>query len=77
MRALVAVGDWQATRRGVEPDMTREMAALLCRDTLCGSRKAETEIGYQPTSVRMALRDSVRWLREAGLLGQAPSREHP
>ena len=68
MRALVAIDDWRSTRRGVEPQMTREMAALLCRNTLCGSRKAETELGYRPRPIEAAIRDSVRWLRGAGLL---------
>jgi dihydroflavonol-4-reductase len=73
MRPLVACGDWLATRRGIEPDMTREMAAMLCRDTICGSRKAEIALGYRPPPIEPVIRESVQWLRAAGLLaGGAP-----
>lgn len=74
MRPLVAVGDWIATRRGVEPDMTREMAALLCRHTICGSMKAEIALGYRPGPIEPVIRESVRWLREAGLLDAGAAR---
>lgn len=68
LRAIVAAADWRARRRGTEPEMTREMAALLCRDTVCDSQKAERDLGYRPAPVRTALHDSIVWLRATGML---------
>jgi dihydroflavonol-4-reductase len=75
LRPMIALNDWLSTRRSVEPPMTREMAALLCRHTRCGSQKAEQELGYRPAPIETALRDSLSWLREAGLLGEARRRK--
>jgi dihydroflavonol-4-reductase len=72
-RMLAAAADWQGRRRDIEPAMTREMAALMCRTTVCGSRKADNEIGYRPMPVLAALRDSLAWLRNANLLPPHPS----
>lgn len=77
MKALVAVADWRGRRQGIEPDMTREMAELLCRDTICGSNRARDEIGYGPAPVLNALQDSLAWLRGAGLLGGNPPGTSP
>lgn len=74
--AMAGLADWASSRRGVEPALTREMATLLCRHTICGSRKAEIELGYRPAPALPALRESIRWLREAGLIPAAAAMVH-
>lgn len=54
------------TRR--QPDMTPEMASMVCGWKTVRSTKAERDLGYRARPVLPALRDSIEWLRARGLL---------
>ena len=50
------------------PEITPEMAALMCADTRCDTDKAERVLGYKRVPVRACIEDSIAWLRAEGLL---------
>lgn len=51
-----------------QPRITPESAAMICHKSLCDSTRAMTVLGYRHTPIRPLVEDTVRWLREAGLL---------
>jgi dihydroflavonol-4-reductase len=53
---------------GKEPDMSREMADILCRRNTLATDKAERELAYKPRQLHQCLQDSYSWLKSEGLL---------
>jgi nucleoside-diphosphate-sugar epimerase len=53
---------------GKAPDMTPEMADLLCRDTAVVTDKAERELGYRRVPLEKCIADSYTWLKAEGEL---------
>lgn len=53
---------------GKPPELTPEMAALMCAHTRCETDKAERVLGYKRVAVRTCVEDSIAWLRSEGLL---------
>jgi dihydroflavonol-4-reductase len=53
---------------GNQPDITPEMAALMCISNICNTNKAERELGYRPRPLQQCLSDSYDWLKFKGLL---------
>jgi nucleoside-diphosphate-sugar epimerase len=53
---------------GKDPDMTPEMADLLCRDSVVTTDKAERELGYRRVPLERCLKDSYDWLKSEGEL---------
>ena len=57
-----------ASVTGREPQLTPEGAALVCATANVVSTRAEQELGYRPTPLQTAIRDSYDWLRNQGIL---------
>jgi nucleoside-diphosphate-sugar epimerase len=57
-----------AALTGKDPDMTPEMAELLCRGNRVATGKAERELDYRPAPLGRCLQDSHAWLKAEGLL---------
>jgi len=53
---------------GREPDLTPESAAMITRHLSCDSGRAQRELHYRFTDVRILLQLSIDWMRGAGLL---------
>jgi len=56
---------------GREPDLTPESAAMITRNLLCDSSRAQTELDYRFTNVRSLLQQTVDWMKSAGMLESA------
>lgn len=57
----------QATRK--EPMISRESAAFLSANIICQSDKARRELGYQPASIELMLKECIDWMIAEGRLG--------
>lgn len=53
---------------GVRPWITRELVATVGKNLWFSSRKAERELGYTVTPLRVAVEKTYRWYRENGFL---------
>lgn len=53
---------------GRPPDLTPESAVMICHHSRCDSTRARTVLGYRFTPIRTLVRDTIDWLRGAGLL---------
>lgn len=53
---------------GKDPDMTPELADILCRDSVVTTDKAERELGYRRVPLERCLKDSYDWLKAEGEL---------
>ncbi len=49
---------------GKPPELSPEMATLMSQKVICGSDKAERELGYKPVPLRTCLEDCYNWLVE-------------
>jgi len=56
---------------GKEPDLTPETAAMITRNLLCDSSRAQRELDYQFTDVRSLLQQTIDWMMNAGMLESA------
>lgn len=68
MRLMGCLGGAVAAITGKPPEISPEMAALMCMHLACDTDKAERELGYRPVPLATCIEDSYRWLREARLL---------
>lgn len=53
---------------GKEPDITPESAAMVAYHVSCDSGKAQNELDYRFTPVRTLIEDTVKWMKQEGLL---------
>ena len=67
-KGMARVAALTAAITGKEPDMTPEMAAILCGENRVVTDKAERELNYRPVPLEQCLRDSYTWLKTEGLL---------
>jgi nucleoside-diphosphate-sugar epimerase len=67
-KGMARVAALVATIRGTDPDMTPEMADILCRDNRVETDKAERELGYRRVPLKQCVEDSYAWLKGEGLL---------
>lgn len=67
-KAMAWVAATVARIRRRDPELTPEMATLLCHDSRVETDKAERELGYRQSSWRQCLADSHAWLVKEGLL---------
>ena len=67
-KTMARLAGLMATLTGKDPDMTPEMAAILCRDNRVVTDKAERELAYRPVPLEQCLQDSYAWLKAEGLL---------
>ena len=67
-KSMAHVAALVATLRGMHPEMTPEMADILCRDNRVESDKAERELGYRRVPLAKCLQDSYDWLKAEGML---------
>jgi nucleoside-diphosphate-sugar epimerase len=65
-RGVARLAVLAAAIRGTEPEMTPEMADILCRDNRVQTDKAERELGYRPVPLRKCVADSHAWLKAQG-----------
>jgi dihydroflavonol-4-reductase len=56
---------------GREPDLTPESAAMITRNLLCDSSRAQRELDYRFTNVRSLLQQTIDWMKSAGMLESA------
>ena len=73
--ALAAAGrlsEWGSKFTHKEPDMTPEMATLLCATLRCHSDKAERELGYKSVPLETMFADCYRWLVQEKVLSPCP-----
>jgi nucleoside-diphosphate-sugar epimerase len=68
LKLLGRVSSAVAAITGKPPEMSAEMAALMCARVLCGSDKAERVLGYRPEPLVQGIDDSFRWLRQERLI---------
>ena len=74
MKAAARVYSLWSMMTGREPDLTPESAAMITRSLLCDSSRAQRELDYRFTPVESLLRETIEWMRSAGMLGQAENR---
>ena len=67
-KGMARVAGFVGSLTGKEPDMTPEMAELLCGENLVATDKAERELNYRPPPLKQCLEDSYLWLKAEGLL---------
>ena len=53
---------------GREPDVTPESAAMVAYHVSCNSGKAQEALDYRFTPIRTLIEDTVKWMKEKGLL---------
>ncbi len=53
---------------GNPPDITPEMAELMCTNFICDTRKAEQDLRYKSVPLRTCVTDSYNWLKSEGVL---------
>jgi nucleoside-diphosphate-sugar epimerase len=67
-KTMGRVADFVARMRGVEPDMTAEMADILCRTSRVVTDKSDRELGFRRVPLATCLGDSYQWLKCEGVL---------
>lgn len=50
------------------PAITPESATMICHHSLCSSTRAEVVLGYRHTAIRPLVKDTIDWMRGAGLI---------
>ena len=68
LKLIARIGTALAVFTGKPPEITPEMAALMCTHTHCDTDKAERVLGYRKVPVKTCVEDSIAWLRSEGLL---------
>ncbi len=68
LKVMGTVKGWVGGVRGVEPDITREGAELVCQRIRVVSRKAEERLGYEVLPLRDIVTECVTWMRAEGML---------
>ena len=63
-RLVAAIAKWQ----GKEPEITPEIAQIMCGANPVTNAKAVRDLGYRPRPLDDCLRDSYQWLKKEGLL---------
>ncbi len=63
LKLAACLSELRALPTRTEPDLTREMAALLSADIQAQSSKAARELGYKSLSLEAMFRDCHDWLR--------------
>lgn len=63
LKIAACLSELKALPTRTEPDLTREMAALLSADIQAQSGKAARELGYESPSLEAMFRDCHDWLR--------------
>ena len=53
---------------GKEPDLTPESAAMITRNLVCDSSRAQRELDYRFTDVRILLQQTINWMQSTGML---------
>lgn len=56
---------------GREPDLTPESAAMITRNLLCDSSRAQRELDYQFTDARSLLQQTIDWMKSVEILESA------
>ena len=67
-KGMARLAGLMAAITGKDPDMTPEMADILCRENSVITDKAERELGYRPVPLEQCLKDSYTWLKAEGML---------
>jgi nucleoside-diphosphate-sugar epimerase len=65
---IARVSAMVAAVTGRAPELSPEVVVLMCAETICGSDRAERELGYRAAPLRPCLEDSLGWLRERRLI---------
>lgn len=68
MKSAARVHALLARMSGKEPDLTPESAAMITQNLMCDSSRAQRELGYRFTPIRPLVRDTIEWMRDAGML---------
>ena len=55
-------------RQNQEPELTPESAAMITRNLLCDSSRAQRELGYKFAPVRGLVQETIDWMRDVGML---------
>ncbi len=71
MKAAARVYALLSMMTGKEPDLTPESTAMITRNLLCDSSRAQRELDYEFTPVRSLIQATIDWMRGAGMLEQA------
>jgi nucleoside-diphosphate-sugar epimerase len=71
LRAAARAYSLAARFTGREPDLTPEAAAMITRNLLCDSSRAQRELDYRFTDVRSLLQQTVDWMLSVGMLESA------
>ena len=70
LKAAARVYALRSRVTGKEPDLTPESAAMITQNLLCDSSRARRELDYRFTPIRTLVRDTIDWMRSAGMLEQ-------
>lgn len=57
---------------GKRPLVSTDMIEALLSNSQVASTKARRELGYSPRPIRESIRDTVEWLKQAGMLRMTP-----
>jgi nucleoside-diphosphate-sugar epimerase len=68
LRSAARVKSVLSSITGKEPDLTPESADMVIHRLYCDSGRAQRELDYRSTPVRTLLRDTIDWLRKAGIM---------
>lgn len=68
LKLIARIETTLAVFTGKPPEITPEMAALMCAHTHCDTDRAERVLAYKRVPVRTCIEDSIAWLRAEGLL---------
>lgn len=66
LMALAWATDKLARLRGKEPDMTPELAAVMCQTLHCDTDKARRELGYKHVPWQVCMTEMYEWLHSRG-----------
>ena len=72
LKLAACFSELKALPTRTEPDLTREMAALLSADIRATSGKAARELGYESPSLEVMFRDCHNWLVAEGIRPPSP-----
>lgn len=66
--AVAAIGELRGHLSGRHPPMPIATARALFEDAYYSSKKARSELGYDPRPIQEAVQDTVDWYRDRGML---------
>jgi dihydroflavonol-4-reductase len=74
LRAYAQVLNFYSRFSGHAPSLTPQAVAFTCHHLRVDSSKAERELGYHSTALKVLIADTCAWLREQGLISDTATK---